>query len=1337
MRNLRLLDARHCVGDYLENIRCISIDNDTGIVYAASQFIVSGIDCNTDKICHQVDICNNSTDIKIEGDGIVAIQFIADLQTVCIATVDGTLLQWSVFNNELEEVGCVSCGIKGMCWSPDLELIILTTGDETFILMTREYDPVLETSLHSDEFGDAAFVTVGWGKKETQFHGSVGKGAAKEKRVEVKPVQKWDDLKARVSWRGDGQFFVTSIINRQSGARQLRVWSREGTLHSTSEQVDGLEQSLAWRPSGSLVASAQRSANKHEIVFFEKNGLRHGEFTLAFGETNIKVEELLWNVDSTVLCVWCKELPTSGSDDNFKPKSYVQLWTVNNYHWYQKQSLEFDPDQKVSAIQWDPEHAYRLHMTTSGRHYHQYTWSWTTNCSSGGIETDMATCGVIDGNKVLVTPFRTMVVPPPMSAYNLDVHAAVDQVVFCQDENSNDIAVLLQNNTLAIYTFNEENNIDICKAVTMASAGGTGFTVKCKIPSYQGLYSFEGFDVDKYPLNIYHLLWIKSDVFICCCVNLDNNTSTLFKFQLDTTKNQLKIRNKIEVENYVYNVCNCLRPQHVAVQLIDGTVLKYDSENDTLLPWETPDAMEMKFPSPCSTIAVCQISGLEVIIGLTDRYRFYVNNVEVASNCTSFAIHTDFLLLTTLSHTCRCISLNTKLKDLPSLSDGKEHPFDESIRRVERGSRIVLVVPDDTKLILQMPRGNLEGIYPRALILSAVRHYLDRIKFKEAFTTMKKHRINMNLIYDHNPQIFLKHVEDFVTQINSVNDLNIFLTGLQDEDVTVTMYTAAYQKQHVNCDTTSILQPSISKVDIICDAVRATLNKLNPDKFLLSILTTYVRKKKAELEAALELIRHLKENSNKNTTVSAEEALKYLLFLVDVNELYNVALGTYDFDLVMMVAEKSQKDPKEYIPFLNDLRRMEDNYRKYSIDKHLRRFQKALKHISKCESSHFSECLMLVEDQKLYVEALKCFDRSSTAYKQVAINYGNYLLEKNRHDEAGVMFVKAEEWKSALDAFTVCKNWRQMFCMTARLGYTADKEAELGRKIAEQLKDNRRHSEAAVIFEQYVMDIEEAIVTLVEGNEWDESLRMMYRNRRTDFIETHLKPALEDKYNQEMESLESLQTQFIKYRNRLKIVRHNKERERLEILEGGVPVGADADLFSDTSSAAGESVHSRYTYDSSRSTVFSKMTGKSRKKGSVKKWNLKEGSSNEGCALIEALAKIITSVTGFKDDMNLLLKILVEFYYDDEASKLQEMYDMFLSVIDTSIPEIWLNSTDTSNTDTVLGPNTTSNAIAQAVQQGKQVNSPGEKIEPILIVPPQIKKDIRWKLHMVQKTDTS
>ena len=41
-----------------------------------------------------------------------------------------------------------------------------------------------------------------------------------------------------------------------------------------------------------------------------------------------------------------------------------------------------------------------------------------------------------------------------------------------------------------------------------------------------------------------------------------------------------------------------------------------------------------------------------------------------------------------------------------------------------------------------------------------------------------------------------------------------------------------------------------------------------------------------------------------------DDGIRFLAYMVDVNTLFDVALGTYDFDIVMMVAEKSQKDPK-------------------------------------------------------------------------------------------------------------------------------------------------------------------------------------------------------------------------------------------------------------------------------------------------------------------------------------------------------------------------------------------------------------------------------------------
>lgn len=46
---------------------------------------------------------------------------------------------------------------------------------------------------------------------------------------------------------------------------------------------------FALRPSGSLIASTQDKPNQQDVVFFEKNGLLHGQFTLPFLKDEVKV----------------------------------------------------------------------------------------------------------------------------------------------------------------------------------------------------------------------------------------------------------------------------------------------------------------------------------------------------------------------------------------------------------------------------------------------------------------------------------------------------------------------------------------------------------------------------------------------------------------------------------------------------------------------------------------------------------------------------------------------------------------------------------------------------------------------------------------------------------------------------------------------------------------------------------------------------------------------------------------------------------------------------------------------------------------------------------------
>lgn len=61
-------------------------------------------------------------------------------------------------------------------------------------------------------------VTVGWGKKATQFHGSAGKQTALEKPLQdTGSAHPWDDLRPRVSWPEEGEYFACSCIDPASG----------------------------------------------------------------------------------------------------------------------------------------------------------------------------------------------------------------------------------------------------------------------------------------------------------------------------------------------------------------------------------------------------------------------------------------------------------------------------------------------------------------------------------------------------------------------------------------------------------------------------------------------------------------------------------------------------------------------------------------------------------------------------------------------------------------------------------------------------------------------------------------------------------------------------------------------------------------------------------------------------------------------------------------------------------------------------------------------------------------------------------------------------------------
>nr|XP_056704911.1 elongator complex protein 1 [Euleptes europaea] len=1329
MRNLKLLRTRQCQPSQALGIpQGFSLRVDRGSLLISSEYGIVEVDPVTQEVTNEISLTAEGF-LPEDGSGhIVGIEDLPDQESVCVATATGDVILCHLNTNQLECVGSVDSGLTVMSWSPDQEIILLATGQQTLILMTRDFEPIMENQIHQDDFGEGKFITVGWGKKETQFHGSAGKQAAHTKPVEVSPALSWDDHRPRISWRGDGQYFAVSAVCPVTGARKIRVWSREFVLQSTSEPVPGLEQAVAWRPFGILIASSQVKANKHDVVFFEKNGLLHGEFTLPFQKGQVKVNELLWNSDSMVLAVWLEDLKT---EINSQPKTYVQLWTTGNYHWYLKQSLHFgsSEDSRITSLAWDPEVPYRLHILCRRWLYLCYDWQWSTDRSTMEGVNDSAGVAVIDGGKVLLTTFRDAVIPPPLSTYQLQLSCAVNLVAFPVVSSScGDFAVLDVNNRLSIYRSSGYDDEDP-PTVQNGAVGGSGFKVPIRAPQLEKSYRIDlNTKEERNPLWLRLLTWVQDDLFLAASQGHLPAQTCIHHLKLSSVEEaRIDISSPVTVDGDVISLSCNPKTQLVALQLSDGHVMKYlwAAETPTVVPWLSSSGLAVRFPSPCMQIAQAVIGGQDTIFGLTDRCRFFMNDAEAASNVTSFIIHDEFLLVTTHSHTCQCLALkNTSLKALQAALGSTSTPDNETLRKIERGSRIVTIVPQDTKLILQVPRGNLETIHHRALVLAQVRKWLDRIQFKEAFEFMRKLRINLNLLYDHNPKVFLDNVETFIKQVDNVNHINLFLTELKEEDFTKTMYPPLEPSSALER-----LDSDGKKVNVICDAMRTTMEKINAPKYCLSILTSHVKKSPPELETALQKIRELREQAPANAgSTSVEEALKYLLYLVDVGELYDYSLGTYDFDLVLMVAEKSQKDPKEYLPFLNQLKKMESNYQRYSIDKHLKRYPKALGHLSKCGAEHFPEFLNLVQDQSLYKEALQLHPPDSQENKTISDAYGEYLIQKHFPEEAGLVFFRCGAFQKALDAFRISGNWKQALCAAAELHYTEDKLASLARTIAGKCVEKRNFGDAAVLLEQYAKDYEEAILILLEGTTWEEALRLIYKYNRTDIVETNVKPSLLEVQRNHLAFLETQKAAFSRHQKRLAVVRKLKEQARNELQDLEAPNCPESDLFSDASSMVTASeASSKYSQSISR---ISARSSKNRRKAERKKHSLKEGSPLEDIALLEALGEVVRSVDSLKGEAHSLLKYLVLFGYDGQAQELQQALQETLHLMERFLPEIWSPELHPSQANPVWGPNSTANSITAAYNQQKWT-APAIQV-PELFMPPKLDKSIQWKLNLLQ-----
>lgn len=219
--------------DSFENKLNLFIADDINIYsYSCFSDILSCLCCVPESIgCDPNNVSINSIIYDDITDSIVVCLKNGDIISV---QLDGEYVMDS------KVLSSIPSGIDCAEWSPDREIVVIANSQSIFLFSATYYDVIIEIDLSTVDKRQDNLVAVGWGKKETQFHGSEGKAAAKKNKVVIDSNLINDDHKCHISWRGDSQIFSVSFWDQSLQQRFIVMIDKTGSILAFNEELSGL-----------------------------------------------------------------------------------------------------------------------------------------------------------------------------------------------------------------------------------------------------------------------------------------------------------------------------------------------------------------------------------------------------------------------------------------------------------------------------------------------------------------------------------------------------------------------------------------------------------------------------------------------------------------------------------------------------------------------------------------------------------------------------------------------------------------------------------------------------------------------------------------------------------------------------------------------------------------------------------------------------------------------------------------------------------------------------------------------------------------------------------------
>lgn len=1005
---------------------------------------------------------------------------------------------------------------------------------------------------------------------------------------------------ANIAWRSDGDFFT--VVYKSDRAYGL-VMNRSCEEVKTIDIGElNLRCAVSWEPrTGGMISIPGEDRG---LFFFERNGLRHIRSDFEAGA----VRFARWNHNARILAI--------------VDEDGVTFWNRVNYHWYRKKTLSLR--DSIIEIIWDEDEVFCAHIITSTSVIDLYM-----NLHMCTVIEDRSALytAVVDGSKLVITNLSRGIVPPPMSHGTLKLDAPIDSVFDAHGA----IGALRNDGVLEIMQFSCP---PMSSCVPSAPAVNNILTKQWKLPEWE--LENLGMLALRLPTMI--------DTDVLAVVNSAQDAANgqgdhVFVYRLSKTGASLLAMHS--VQGHVTTMCKSntasltlTTTERSVIQLTFHAAEENCTEHSHLMGAMRNEATVVRDTSMVPDRNLSVVLDSEGELNVVD---WSTNTVlSVSCECTSFVLQAGFLLFTSRSHLLYCLWMNTNISrfyvkhenSIPSIVDeldaiaesekgnlkhGKLAAGVGAIRPVDRGSLLVAGIPNDVVVVLQAPRGNLETVAPRPLVFEAVHRLSKAGNFANAFSLCRKQRVDMNHVVDADYNGFIAKAAEFVEQIGNSEHLSVFMSFLSGD---------TYKRNSV--------------CDVIVTAMR---EHEDVGRFTTAILTGLVKRDPPNLTGALEAVRDARARSEQEGV----GAVDYLFVLTKNEEtVYSHALGMYDLKLAAFIGESSQMDPAEFAKELQHLHSLPENYKKYTIDMKLERYDQALRHLYACGRERFSECVSLSHEHDLYETAISLFREEQAIIPDLMKGYGQYLQNTERFDDAAAVFIQIGDFNNASQCYRKGGRWQMSIGAISRLRIPTEQKQQMYEVVSTELAEAGKLVDAAKVRGLLLKDMEGALELLITSEDWEAAVEFgaiwnAESHEQELGVETRIAEGVREGFENLSSTIQENCSKLHERRVRLETVRKSKEAIQARLGSGREEDEAGSDVFSAStvSSIASHLSDVTFTSKTSATSLYTSITqtgpltsaklekqAERRRRKAAKK-RIRQGHPREEEALVAYLKKLV------------------------------------------------------------------------------------------------------------------